>query len=46
MKLQNLAALLCAYIKLLLMATLICTYYIHTSMKNTNNLQRTTHIVQ
>ena len=45
--LQNLAALvLCAYIKVLLMAALIRTYYIHTSMKNTNNLQITTHTVQ
>jgi len=34
--LHNLAALLCAYIKILLMAALICTYYIHTSKKNTS----------
>jgi len=38
--LRNLAAMLCAYIKILLMAALI---YLHTSMKNTNNLQITTH---
>jgi len=29
-----------------LMAALICTYYVDTSMKNTNNLQITTHTVQ
>jgi len=28
---ENLAPLLCAYIKILLMAALICTYYIHTT---------------
>jgi len=44
--LQSLAALFGAYIKILLMAALICTYYIHASMKNTNNLQITTHTVQ
>jgi len=46
--LQNLAALLYAYVEILLMAALIltCAYYVHTSMKNTNNLQITTHTLQ
>jgi len=38
--------MLYAYIKILLLAALIRTYYVHTSMKNTNNLQIATHTVQ
>jgi len=44
--LRNLAALLCAFIKILLMAALICTYYIHRSMKNTKYLQTIANTLQ